>query len=132
MSSVHFPPFAGNLFERRGLSIARCLQPLMSNISDSSDAIRFELYQPAFFDSNSIRQLYPQYGSAMVWEYDQLLAKKPNRLEKPSLVVLLPKDQFYMIIEYSDRPDAVFPAHQDSGWISSFSLMSNILDNPTK
>ena len=31
-----------------------------------------------------------------------------------------------------DRPDAVFPAHQDSGWISSFSLMSNILDNPTK
>ena len=34
-----------------------------------------------FFDSNSIRQLYPRYGSAMVWEYDQLLAKKPNRLD---------------------------------------------------
>ena len=38
-----------------------------------------------FFDSNSFRQLYPRYGSAMVWEYDQLLAKKPNRLEKTFL-----------------------------------------------
>jgi len=60
LPSVHFPPFAGNLFEKRGLSIAR--------------------------------QLYRQHGSAMVWEYDQLLAKRPN------------------------RSDAVFPAHQDSGY----------------
>ena len=34
------------------------------------------------------RQLYPQFGPAMVWEYDQLLAKKPN------------------------HPDAEFPLHQ--------------------
>jgi hypothetical protein len=60
LPSVHYPPFSGNIFSRRALSIGR--------------------------------QLYPQHGSDMVWEYDQLLAKKPR------------------------RPDAVFPAHQDAGY----------------
>merc|ERR1719193_415450 len=50
LPSVHFPPFAGNLFEQRGLSIAR--------------------------------QLYHQHGSAMVWEYDQLLAKKTKQVRR--------------------------------------------------
>ena len=60
LPSVHYPAFSGNVFEQRGLSIAR--------------------------------QLYPEHGEAMVWEYDQLLAKKPG------------------------REDAVFPWHQDSGY----------------
>jgi hypothetical protein len=60
LPSVHYPAFSGNVFERRGLAIAR--------------------------------QLYPAHGLAMVWEYDQLLAKRPR------------------------RADAVFPAHQDSGY----------------
>ena len=130
MSSVHFPPFAGNLFERRGLSIARCFQPLMSSISDSSDAIQFELHHTVFFSiqtlsDNSTRGMGQQwFGSTTnCWP------RNPTGWRKPSLVVLLPKDQFYMIIEYFDRPDAVFPAHQDSGWIRSFALMPNFVDN---
>ena len=55
-SEGYHPPFAGNVFEWRGLSFAR--------------------------------QLYPDHAADMVWEYDQLLAKRPG------------------------RPDAVFPAHQ--------------------
>lgn len=56
--SIHFPPFANNIFARRGMSIAK--------------------------------QLYKDLP--LLWDYDQLLAKKPN------------------------RPDAIFPLHQDSGY----------------
>ena len=66
--------------------------------------------------SRSLRQLYPEHGSAMVWEYDQLLAKKPNRLECQLSFQLL--FHFWSNeLELIDRADAVFPAHQDSGWI---------------
>jgi len=57
LPTTHYPPWSGNIYERRAQSIARQL-----------------------------------YGDTMVFDYDQLLSKKPN------------------------RPDAVFEWHQDAGY----------------